>query len=74
LGQRLVAQKPECEYTGEWFTYGWFGISGISAAFVGSNFRVAWEGVTVQVKLKPKHNVGLSLFRTLIVSVIYIVM
>ena len=51
-------------------------ISGISAAFVGSQFSsVAWEGVTfIAGEIKnPKRNVGLSLFLgTLIVSVIYI--
>jgi hypothetical protein len=31
LGQRLVSSQTECE-TGEWLPYGWFGISGISAA------------------------------------------
>ncbi|RDI53663.1 APC family permease [Flavobacterium glaciei] len=51
-------------------------ISGISAAFVGSQFSsVAWEGVTfIAGEIKnPKRNVGLSLFLgTLLVSVIYI--
>ena len=63
--------------TGEWLPIGGLAlISGISAAFVGSQFsRVAWEGVTfIAGEIKnPKRNVGLSLFLgTLIVSVIYI--
>ena len=64
-------------YTGEWLPIGSLAlISGISAAFVGSQFSsVAWEGVTfIAGEIKnPKRNVGLSLFLgTLIVSVIYI--
>ena len=63
--------------TGEWLPIGGLAlISGISAAFVGSQFSsVAWEGVTfIAGEIKnPKRNVGLSLFLgTLIVSVIYI--
>ncbi|MBB1193878.1 amino acid transporter [Flavobacterium sp. SOK18b] len=64
--------------TGEWLPIGGIAlISGISAAFVGSQFSsVAWEGVTfIAGEIKnPKRNVGLSLFLgTLLVSVIYIV-
>ncbi|CAH0336721.1 Serine/threonine exchanger SteT [Flavobacterium sp. CECT 9288] len=64
--------------TGEWVPIGGIAlISGISAAFVGSQFSsVAWEGVTfIAGEIKnPKRNVGLSLFLgTLLVSVIYIV-
>ena len=63
--------------TGEWLPIGGLAlISGISAAFVGSQFSsVAWEGVTfIAGEIKnPKRNVGLSLvLGTLIVSVIYI--
>jgi APA family basic amino acid/polyamine antiporter len=76
VGQRLKAQSLNVE-TGEWLLLVWYCVDiRYFGGFVGSpTSSVAWEGVTLlQAKLKPKHNVGLSLFLgTLLVSVIYIV-